>query len=73
VTLRHAIGATRDYAKRNVDHLGGNHSGIRTRCFCGGPLDRAGTDLVYCDWCGREYVAWRVRRRGRWLLREVPV
>jgi uncharacterized protein (DUF983 family) len=46
--------------------------GIKTRCrACGGPLDRAGMDLVYCDRCGREYVAWRVRK-GRWQLREVP-
>lgn len=72
MTLRHAIGATRDYAKRNVDHLDGNHSGILTRCFCGGPLDRAGADLVYCDWCGREYLASQLRSAHHYHLTAIP-
>lgn len=72
MTLRHAIGATRDYAKRNVDHLDGNHAGIRTRCPCGGPLDRAGLDLVYCDWCGREYLASQLRSAHHYHLTAIP-
>ena len=60
-------------AARNVDGKDGNHSGIVTRCPCGGKLDRAGMDLLYCDRCGAEFLARQLRRPHTFHLTRVPV
>ena len=57
---------------RERDYCDVNHSGIVTRCPCGGRLDRAGLDLVYCDDCGAEFLARQLRRPHTFHLTRVP-
>jgi len=47
-------------------------SGIVTRCFCGGKLDRAGIDLLYCDLCGSWYLGRQLKSAHSYHLTRVP-
>jgi hypothetical protein len=70
--MMHLENASRIVAERNTDHLLQNRSGIVTRCWCGGKLDRAGLELVYCETCGAEYFARQLRRPHTFHLTRIP-
>ena len=67
------IGATRIQQVPNV-RRDTYTSGIGTRCpRCGGPMDLAQANLLYCDWCGRWFEGEQAKAHRYVNLREVPM